>query len=258
LGGTSDTTAPSAPTGVSASAGDGQATISWTVISDATSYNIYWSTTSGVTKTTETQITGAISPYTHTGLTNGTTYYYVVTAINSYGESSESSQASAILLSAVNLPKTGQTTSYSTDDDGSLQKGVTWPSPRFTVGTTGAEADCITDNLTGLMWVKSPDSTTREWTDALTYANDLSLCGYSDWRLPNINELESLVNAEWSNIASWLNTQGFSNVLASYYWSSTTGAYYTGDAWVVGMSYGYVSYGYKANDFYVLPVRAGQ
>jgi hypothetical protein len=73
--------------------------------------NIYWSTTSGVTKTTGTKITGATSPYTHTGLTNGTTYYYVVTAVNSYGESSESSQVSGTptngpitLASGLNIP----------------------------------------------------------------------------------------------------------------------------------------------------------
>ncbi len=87
--------APSAPTGVLATAGSSQVSISWSSISGATSYNIYWSTTSGVTKTTGTKLTGATSSYTHSGLTNGTTYYYVVTAVNSYGESSESSQVSA-------------------------------------------------------------------------------------------------------------------------------------------------------------------
>ena len=97
-GGTTATTgsAPSAPTGVIATAGSGQVSISWTSVSDATSYNIYWSTTSGVTKTTGTKLTGVTNPYDHTGLTNGTTYYYVVTAVSSYGESSESSQVSAI------------------------------------------------------------------------------------------------------------------------------------------------------------------
>jgi hypothetical protein len=86
---------PSAPTGVNATAGSGQVTIGWSLVSSATSYNIYWSTTSGVTKTTGTKITGATMPYTHTGLTGGTTYYYVITAVNSYGESGESSQVSA-------------------------------------------------------------------------------------------------------------------------------------------------------------------
>jgi hypothetical protein len=86
---------PPAPTGVSASAGNGQATISWNAVSSATSYNIHWSTTSGVTKTSGTKITGAASPYSHTGLINGTTYYYIVTAVNSSGESVESAQVSA-------------------------------------------------------------------------------------------------------------------------------------------------------------------
>ena len=77
--------------------------ISWSSVSGATSYNIYWSTTSGVTKTTGTKLTGVTSPYTHTGLTNGTTYYYVVTAVNSYGESSESSQVSGTPTSSTTL-----------------------------------------------------------------------------------------------------------------------------------------------------------
>src|SRR3989338_2584496 len=76
--------APSAPTGVTADAGNGQVSVSWTSVSDATSYNIYSSTTSVVTKLTGTKLTNGTSPYSHTGLTNGTTYYYVVTAVNSY------------------------------------------------------------------------------------------------------------------------------------------------------------------------------
>ncbi len=95
-GGGTTGTVPSAPTGVAATAGNGQVTISWTAATGATSYNIYWSTTSGVTKTTGTKISNVTSPYTHTGLTNGTTYYHVVSAVNSYGESAESSQISAI------------------------------------------------------------------------------------------------------------------------------------------------------------------
>ena len=94
-GGGTTVSVPSAPGGVSASAGNTQVTISWSSVSDATSYNIYWATTSGVTKSTGTKISGVTSSYTHTSLTNGTTYYYVVTAANSAGESSESSEVSA-------------------------------------------------------------------------------------------------------------------------------------------------------------------
>ncbi len=86
---------PSPPSGVTANAGNGQITISWNSVSGATSYNIYWSTSSGVTPANGTKIPDAASPFTQTGLTNNTTYYYIVTAVNSYGESIASGQVSA-------------------------------------------------------------------------------------------------------------------------------------------------------------------
>ena len=49
------------------------------------------------------------------------------------------------------VPKTGQTTSFATGDDGDLEKGVAWPNPRFITGTTGV----VTDTLTGLIWLKN-------------------------------------------------------------------------------------------------------
>lgn len=87
---------PAAPSGLTATAGNAQATVSWGPVSGAASYNLYWSTTSGVTKLNGTKITGATSPYVHLGLTNGNTYYYVVTAVNANGESADSAQASAV------------------------------------------------------------------------------------------------------------------------------------------------------------------
>jgi sugar lactone lactonase YvrE len=82
--------------GVNASsAGNARVTIIWTAISGATSYNLYWSTTNGVTKTSGAKITGVTSPYTQTGLTKGTTYYYVVTAVIAGMESPASKQANA-------------------------------------------------------------------------------------------------------------------------------------------------------------------
>lgn len=95
IGTTCTGTAPATPTSVTATAGDGQVTISWSAVSDATSYNVYWSATTGVTKTSGTKITGVTSPYTHATLTNDTTYYYVVTAVNSSGESVESTEVLA-------------------------------------------------------------------------------------------------------------------------------------------------------------------
>ncbi|VAX22298.1 hypothetical protein MNBD_NITROSPINAE04-2391 [hydrothermal vent metagenome] len=87
-------TIPTAPTGVSASGGSSKVTVSWGAVTDATSYNIYWDTSPGVT-TASNKITGVSSSYAHTGRTNGTSYYYVVTAVNSAGESSTSSEVNS-------------------------------------------------------------------------------------------------------------------------------------------------------------------
>jgi len=87
--------APSAPTNVAASPGDTQITLSWDPVTGADSYNLYWGTSSGITKTTGTQITGVITPHVHNGLTSGTAYYYVVTAVKAGGESPESVEVNA-------------------------------------------------------------------------------------------------------------------------------------------------------------------
>ena len=88
-------TPPAAPTGVIASAGNGQVTVSWNPAAGAASYNIYHGTAAGVTIATGTKVAGAVSPSIVTGLTNGTPYFFVVTAVNGYGESTESSEVSA-------------------------------------------------------------------------------------------------------------------------------------------------------------------
>lgn len=100
---TPPTTVPSAPV-ASASGGFNQVTLSWNGVSGATSYNIYWSTASGVTPANGTKISNATSPYLHTGRAASTTYYYVVTAVNSVGESAPSTQVSATTTSAATVP----------------------------------------------------------------------------------------------------------------------------------------------------------
>jgi len=89
------TTAPAAPSGVSAAAGTDQVTVSWSAATGATSYNVYWSTASGVTTTAGTLIAGVTSPFVHTGRTASTAYFYIVTAVNSVGESGASVEAAA-------------------------------------------------------------------------------------------------------------------------------------------------------------------
>jgi len=90
-----------APTGITAAAGDGKVTINWNASAGATFYNIYWSTSSGVTTASGTKISNiATPPYQHTNRTNGTTYYYVITAVSGSEESAPSVEASAKPLAA--------------------------------------------------------------------------------------------------------------------------------------------------------------
>jgi PKD repeat protein len=92
------------PSGVTATAGDGQVMIRWDEVTGATSYNLYWSTSPGVSKQNGNRIEGVTSPFTHSGLINGTTYFYVVTAVDKNGESAESNQVSAVPVRAILVP----------------------------------------------------------------------------------------------------------------------------------------------------------
>ena len=88
-------TPPAAPSNVLATKGNGSVTLTWDNVTGAASYTVYWSNTSGVTKANGTPLANKTTPFTHTGRTNGATYYYVVTAVNANGESVESTQVSA-------------------------------------------------------------------------------------------------------------------------------------------------------------------
>jgi len=168
----------------------------------------------------------------------------------------------------INLPRTGQTKCYDsygteipctgTGQDGEIQAGVAWPVPRFADNSDRT----VTDNLTGLIWTKNgnlPGGLTT-WTGAIDYCNILTIAGFSDWRLPNINELASLVNfQEEINNSVWLNSHGFRNVLDNEYWSSTTDTVSPDYAWKLYMGNGNVFYVYKFSFFrFLLPVRSEQ
>ncbi len=183
------------------------------------------------------------------------------------------------------VPQTGQTSTVPLDvsaidgADGQLGKGVAWTNPRFTDNGNGT----VTDNLTGLVWLQNADcaSGKKSWTEALAFAHALydgwsgdgsgGDCGLDDgsaatqWRLPNVLELQSLIAWQYSNPAlsndagdsKWTSGAGsaFTSVQLNYYWSSTTYAGITDGAWYVGLNGGFVVNGIKSNSYYVWPVR---
>jgi hypothetical protein len=117
---------PAAPTGVSAAPGNVQVTVTWSASSGATSYNVKRSQTSGGPYTKIASPTTA--SYTDTGLTNGTPYYYVVSAVNSAGESANSSEVTATPVAPPVAPTGLQATA------GNAQVVLTWTA---STGATG-------------------------------------------------------------------------------------------------------------------------
>jgi hypothetical protein len=130
--------------------------------------------------------------------------------------------------------KTGQTISYTANDDGQTKRGKAWANPRFTPGN-----GIITDNNTGLQFltdancVKTNYSKTfdrdgavsqqkaQEFVNGMntgTYAS-CNPAGATDWRLPTAEEIANLKNYGQS-MPQWLNTQGFTNVQAKNYMTS--------------------------------------
>jgi hypothetical protein len=187
------------------------------------------------------------------------------------------------------VPRTGQTTSYAARDDGALQKGVASPNPRFTDNNNGT----ITDNLTGLIWLKNANcpGASRVWpgmdpartaarddvgqlnTDGTmngNYCGDTSNAGshQTDWRLPNVRELQSLVDYG-VNVSPVLPLgHPFLNFQAIY-WSSSTYAYFPDSVWFVIFAQGpFINGGIvfpggsvgqtgKDNQYYIIAVRGG-
>ncbi|MCP4366007.1 MAG: DUF1566 domain-containing protein [Planctomycetes bacterium] len=144
--------------------------------------------------------------------------------------------------------------------------------PRFTDNGNGT----VTDSLTGLIWLKNADcaGTSVIWDTAVDYANALydgctscfgtaGDCGLSDgstagqWRLPNIKELQSLIDFGQYDPAL-PSGHPFTGVQSYSYWSGSTYASTTSGAWVVYLVDGYVIDNVKATTYYAWPVRGGQ
>ncbi len=162
------------------------------------------------------------------------------------------------------LPATGQRTCYDargqripcsgTGQDGELRTGVPWPEPRFEV-----QGEVVRDRVTGLYWTRRADlapglTTWEEAFSVIAELNRRACGGFSDWRLPNINELESLVDAEHHSPA--LPRDHPFEAVREFYWSSTTSFYDPLWAWALYLAKGAVGIGLKhGRHFHVWAVR---
>ncbi|MDY0361898.1 MAG: DUF1566 domain-containing protein [Desulforegulaceae bacterium] len=185
------------------------------------------------------------------------------------------------------IPDTGQTkcydesgneitcTSQGEDYFGQDANYQYWKNPSYTkLDSNGKELPdsaqnwvMVKDNVTGLIWeVKTDDGSVHDkdntytWYDAqnvfIAELNGSNFGGYSDWRMPTVKELRSIVDYGRYNPAIDINF--FPDTMSSYYWSSTTYSNYTGSAWRVNFYYGYDGDYYKSSPYYVRAVRGGQ
>jgi hypothetical protein len=161
------------------------------------------------------------------------------------------------------LPATGQERCFDahgreiacsgSGQDGELRSGRLWPTPRFVT-----EGDSVVDRLTGLRWMRHAN-VTREpvtWNEALAAVAQLRRSDTGDavqWRLPNINELESLVDCAMHSPAL-PRKHPFEDLQAGY-WSSTTSLFEPDWAWALYLDKGAVGVGQKRDKhFYVWAV----
>lgn len=130
------------------------------------------------------------------------------------------------------------------------------------VSAAGSQTDngngTVTDSGTLLTWQQG-ETYSMTWESALSYCEGLSLAGQTDWRLPNIKELSSLVDDSKTSDPA-INITLFPDIVSSFYWSSTTTAHNTSIA--LGVNYFIIGYGNdefsKTNLYYARCVRGGQ
>jgi hypothetical protein len=138
--------------------------------------------------------------------------------------------------------------------DGEFRIGLAWPVPRFEI-----QGAVTADRLTGLTWTLDADQAPGPvtWETAgriVSEVNSSKLHGFTDWRLPNIRELESLCDMQHHSPAL---PQGHPfTAVADFYWSGTTSRYDRDYAWALYALDGNVGVGYKpGTGFHVWLVR---
>jgi hypothetical protein len=119
----------------------------------------------------------------------------------------------------------------------------------------------VTDHLTGLMWRRIANYAGEvDWNTAIDRCNASTDGGFTDWRLPTITELLSLIDYRYqypplcntTGTGQWANADPFYSVQSKDYWTSTTRGPNPSNKWAVNMETGIPKYGYYA---YVWPVR---
>ena len=267
-----DSTSLFPPSSIVASAGDENISITWSAVSVATSYRLYVAEESGITIANYLDLAGGVryepsdNSYLLGGLTNGVTYYFILTSIDANGnESPASNEINAVPTSLEGLAdnylndtgvqfsgNSGNTdsgnnsdcSSSDTDpqdcdsgrdsdtdtswaDDGAAGFAFTkLDSDGYELSADVSSWSCVRDDVTGLIWQNFVQTSTYQ---DISISSSADICGLTGWRLPTIEELRSIVN--YGASSPTLDGDYFSAVVdghsTAYFWSSTLHLYYS-------------------------------
>ncbi len=169
---------PAAPTDLTATLGQNQVTLNWTAPPAATSYTVKRATASGGPYTTVAEgITGAT--YTDPGLSNGVTYYYVVSAANVNGTSPDSAEVSAVPSNLVVHLKFDETSGITTaDSSGRAYHATLFATPTFSPGTFG---NALNLTATSFQYAKLPSGVTSGLAD-FTVSTWVKVNAFATWQ----------------------------------------------------------------------------
>jgi subtilisin family serine protease len=192
---------PPAVAQVSTRAGDTDAVITFGTSPATTNYDLYWSTSSPVTKTNGTKIGNVTSPYLHSGLSNGTTYYYTVVASNLHGESAESAEVST---------KPGPRA---------------WGTPVTAVNLAGFSEQIVGDEFGNGMIVyyrervgNGPlDIYAVRYTPSGGWGSPVLIASTPFWQNSFYTSLKAAMNRRGDAVVTWMQDDGFRNNLWSSY-----------------------------------------
>jgi hypothetical protein len=166
-----------------------------------------------------------------------------------------------VKVEAPNIPigvkKTGQIEVFVAHDDGDYQKGL---EPYY---TRDDATNIVTDNSTYLQWEDDANVSDRtklkNFSEATEYCTNLTLGGYTNWRVPNIKELMYIANRGRSNPA--IDDSVFTSVgigSGTFYWSATPEIANTNNMWAVQFSFGDNKPLFNGLNLFVRCVRSGQ
>ena len=230
---------PSPPSNLKYSIKDSMVELDWESITDAVSYRLYKAVDSNKSEDAKMIYEGTDTSFTDTDTANGEFYTYFATSVDSSAKESAFSDGIEVELSKTRIGriilKSGQTESFITYDDGYYQKGADIDYTRD--DATGI----VTDHTTSLMWqdnVKDGGESLVQ-SEAESYCENLVLGGYSDWRLPSVEELENSASYKYETNWRYTISTVFKNIDSWKFWTSTKYTLDPNSHWVICFGQGF-------------------